>query len=90
MRTVDRVAWLCVPGDRPRRSRKAHESGADVVIIDLEDVVSEKDKRGARQEAIKFSAEIEKDQGEGPGVHSRIDSIDSVEGLIPHAHFSIY
>ncbi|MGW4794695.1 aldolase/citrate lyase family protein, partial [Nonomuraea sp. NPDC004297] len=34
------VTWLYVPGDRPDRFAKAVASGADVVIIDLEDAVA--------------------------------------------------
>ncbi|GAA3093420.1 aldolase/citrate lyase family protein [Nonomuraea salmonea] len=34
------VTWLYVPGDRPERFAKAVASGADVVIIDLEDAVA--------------------------------------------------
>lgn len=38
------VTALFVPGDRPERFRKAYASGADVIIIDLEDAVSEENK----------------------------------------------
>ncbi|WP_327092804.1 CoA ester lyase [Nonomuraea sp. NBC_01738] len=34
------TTWLYVPGDRPERFGKAVASGADVVIIDLEDAVA--------------------------------------------------
>jgi citrate lyase subunit beta/citryl-CoA lyase len=40
---------LFVPGDRPERFGKAHDSGADVVIIDLEDAVSPAHKTSARR-----------------------------------------
>ncbi len=33
-------AWLFVPGNRPERYAKALGSGADAVIIDLEDAVA--------------------------------------------------
>lgn len=39
---------LYVPGSRPDRFDKAAASGADVVILDLEDSVSEGEKDGAR------------------------------------------
>ena len=42
------VTALFVPGDRPDRYRKAAVSGADVVIIDLEDAVAP----GARADAL--------------------------------------
>jgi citrate lyase subunit beta/citryl-CoA lyase len=45
------VSYLFVPGNRPERFNKALASGADVVIIDLEDAVSAQDKPYARDEA---------------------------------------
>jgi citrate lyase subunit beta / citryl-CoA lyase len=41
-------SWLYVPGDRPDRVAKALTSGADAVIVDLEDAVAPADKRTAR------------------------------------------
>jgi citrate lyase subunit beta/citryl-CoA lyase len=41
--------FLFVPGTRPERFAKALDSGADGVIIDLEDAVAEEDKESARQ-----------------------------------------
>ncbi|GAA3007791.1 HpcH/HpaI aldolase/citrate lyase family protein [Microbacterium aurantiacum] len=43
--------WLFVPGDRPERYAKALASGADMVIIDLEDAVAPSEKDRARYEA---------------------------------------
>ena len=40
--------FLFVPGTRPERFVKALDSGADSVIIDLEDAVAEEDKESAR------------------------------------------
>jgi citrate lyase subunit beta/citryl-CoA lyase len=56
--------FLFVPGTRPERFSKALDSGADGVIIDLEDAVAEEDKESARA-AIRtawptFSAEQKK------------------------------
>lgn len=49
---IDRIAaaqtFLFVPGDRPERFDKAMASGADVVVIDLEDAVAPQDKDQAR------------------------------------------
>ena len=42
------VAVLFVPGDRPDRFGKAVASGADAVILDLEDAVADADKDRAR------------------------------------------
>ncbi len=42
-------ALLFVPGDRPERFEKALNSGADLVILDLEDAVAPKHKATARE-----------------------------------------
>lgn len=42
-------SWLFVPATRPERFAKALASGADAVIIDLEDAVAPADKAAARQ-----------------------------------------
>ncbi|KAF7962822.1 citrate lyase [Cupriavidus sp. UYMU48A] len=41
-------SYLFVPANRPERFEKAHASGADQVILDLEDAISEGDKDRAR------------------------------------------
>jgi len=43
------LTWLYVPGDRPDMYSKAAESGADVVIVDLEDAVVPAGKDAARR-----------------------------------------
>ncbi|MEV4088865.1 aldolase/citrate lyase family protein, partial [Nonomuraea fuscirosea] len=48
------VTWLYVPGDRPERFDKAVASGADVVIIDLEDAVAPGKKDEARRNAVAY------------------------------------
>ncbi|MEV5327654.1 CoA ester lyase [Nonomuraea sp. NPDC052634] len=48
------VTWLYVPGDRPERFGKAVASGADVVIIDLEDAVAPARKDEARENAVAY------------------------------------
>jgi len=68
--------FLFVPGTRPDRFIKALESGADGIIIDLEDAVAEEDKQTAR-DAIRsawptFSAEQKKRliiRSNAPGSH---------------------
>ncbi|SAL88978.1 HpcH/HpaI aldolase [Caballeronia arvi] len=42
-------SFLFVPGDRPERFDKALQSGADAVILDLEDAVSPENKNEARR-----------------------------------------
>lgn len=46
---ADARTFLFVPGDRPDRFAKAAGSGADVVILDLEDAVAADRKREARE-----------------------------------------
>ena len=43
------LTYLFVPGNRPERFAKAQASGADCIIIDLEDAVAPADKTLARQ-----------------------------------------
>jgi citrate lyase subunit beta/citryl-CoA lyase len=50
--TASAVTALFVPGDRPERFSKAAASGADVVIIDLEDAVAEDSKSKALAAAV--------------------------------------
>jgi citrate lyase subunit beta/citryl-CoA lyase len=45
-------SWLFVPGDKPERFAKALTSGADVVVVDLEDAVQESHKAQARSEVV--------------------------------------
>ncbi len=47
-------SWLFTPGTRPDRFAKTTESGADVLIIDLEDAVSPDDKPKARAAALDY------------------------------------
>lgn len=48
--------FLFVPGSRPERFDKAVASGADVVILDLEDAVAPQDKDEARANAARWLA----------------------------------
>ena len=45
-------SWLYVPGDRPDRIGKALASGADCVILDLEDAVAQPNKDAARDAVL--------------------------------------
>ena len=47
IKVAQAVSALFVPGDRPERFLKAQSSGADVVILDLEDAVSTENKFSA-------------------------------------------
>ena len=47
---------LFVPGDRPERFAKAQASGADALILDLEDAVAETAKGAAREAVVRVAA----------------------------------
>ena len=47
-------SWLFVPATRPERFIKAMNSGADAVILDLEDAVGMVEKSQARQNVVQF------------------------------------
>jgi citrate lyase subunit beta / citryl-CoA lyase len=49
-------SYLFVPGDRPERFAKALASGADAVVLDLEDAVAEAAKGAAREAVAAFVA----------------------------------
>lgn len=53
--TVERlpITYLFVPGSRPERFEKALNSGADRVIIDLEDAVGVEEKHEARENVVR-------------------------------------
>lgn len=53
------TSYLFVPADRPERFDKALASGADVVIIDLEDAVAPAAKPGARQALANWLADTQ-------------------------------
>lgn len=57
MRLGAASTFLFVPGDRPERFEKAMSSGADVVILDLEDAVAPDAKDQARAAVAAFLSE---------------------------------
>ncbi|MEV6169882.1 CoA ester lyase [Streptomyces sp. NPDC051954] len=65
------LTWLYVPGDRPHIVTKALASGADVVVIDLEDAVAPDRKEYARA----ATAELLRDPQPLP-VHVRVNALD--------------
>jgi citrate lyase subunit beta / citryl-CoA lyase len=71
------LTWLYVPGDRPDRFAKAAASGADAVILDLEDAVPQQRKAYARAAVAEFLAEPHE-----PPIHVRVASFDD----LPAAH----
>jgi len=64
---------LFVPGDRPDRMEKALASGADALILDLEDAVAPAAKAGARATVAAFLARAHR----GVALFVRINPIDS-------------
>ncbi len=68
---------LFVPGDSERKLAKAFTSGADVLLIDLEDSIALDNKDTARQIATEF---VRQSTGRGaltPRVYVRVNSFDS-------------
>jgi citrate lyase subunit beta/citryl-CoA lyase len=94
------LTWLYVPGDRPDRFPKAIASGADVVILDLEDAVAAARKRYARDAVVEFLADVPtvpcevrvNDPGDAdvlaglPGLHSlRVPKAETARQLAQYA-----
>lgn len=84
-------SFLFAPGDSPKKMEKAYNSGADAVILDLEDSVAPSAKTDARELVAAFLREHA--QGEGPELWVRINpltggqaeaDLDSVAGAAPH------
>ncbi|MEX2547582.1 MAG: CoA ester lyase [Chloroflexota bacterium] len=65
-------SFLFVPADRPERFDKAAASGADQVVIDLEDAVVAEHKASAREAAVTWLRE-------GGRACIRINAVDSAE-----------
>ena len=74
------VASLYVPGDRPERFSKAVESGADAVILDLEDAVLPDAKDAARDHVLEFLHRSTPTGPRGPRVYVRVNAPHSPHG----------
>jgi len=68
---------LFVPGDRPERFAKAAASGADAVILDLEDAVTADRRGGARIEVARHLASVSRAVPQWV----RINPVDSADAL---------
>jgi (S)-citramalyl-CoA lyase len=75
-RVIAISSLLFVPGSRPDRFAKAGDSGADLVIIDLEDAVADTDKASARDAALAHIA-----AGHVAGWAIRINGVKTLAGL---------
>lgn len=73
------LTWLYVPGDRPDVVRKARDSGADVVIVDLEDAVAPDRKEYARSATAELLTEPAADTA--TPVHVRVHTEADVLAL---------
>lgn len=84
-------SYLFVPADRPERFGKALQSGADAVIVDLEDAVAPADKARARDrlarwldhaDAAPVLVRINAPQADGCGDDLRLCAHPAVTGLV--------
>ncbi|MBX9454495.1 MAG: CoA ester lyase [Mesorhizobium sp.] len=64
---------LFVPGDSERKLAKGLSSGADVLIVDLEDSVSAGNKQAARETATAFIAS----ERNGPSIYVRVNDLST-------------
>jgi citrate lyase subunit beta/citryl-CoA lyase len=72
-------SWLFVPGDSERKLARALATGADAVILDLEDAVMPERKALARQMAAEFL--VAPRRAAAPAVWVRVNPVSS--GLMP-------
>jgi citrate lyase subunit beta / citryl-CoA lyase len=73
-------SWLFVPGDSDKKLGKAAATGADVIIVDLEDSVALSNKAEARDMTRDWLiAHRPQITGSGPGRWVRINALDSGE-----------
>lgn len=75
------LTWLYVPGDRPEVVRKALGSGADVVIVDLEDAVAPDRKEYARSATAELLSDPVTADPMAVPVHVRVHGEDDVRAL---------
>ncbi|MGW0789307.1 HpcH/HpaI aldolase/citrate lyase family protein [Streptomyces sp. NPDC002911] len=76
------LTWLYAPGDRPEVVRKALGSGADVVIVDLEDAVAADRKEYARAATAELLADPVTADPMAVPVHVRVHGEDDVRALV--------
>lgn len=67
---------LFVPGDQPARFDKAFRSGADAIVIDLEDAVQPSRRAEARSEITAWYPSV-RDVKDGPLVMARVNAHDT-------------
>ena len=67
-------SFLFVPADSERKLAKGAESGADAIILDLEDSVAADRKAGARDTALAY---LKQHTGKGPQLVVRVNALDT-------------
>jgi len=70
---------LFIPGDSPRKLDRGLTSGADVLLLDLEDSIAPDGKAGARETIVAFLREAQP-AAQRPRLYVRVNGIDT--GLI--------
>ena len=89
-RTAAIRSWLFVPGDDERKLAKAADSGADALIIDLEDSVSASRKSQARVLAASFVKRLRQSTAR-PALYVRVNPLasflhmDDLDAVMPAA-----
>lgn len=73
-------SWLFVPGDSDKKLAKGVGSGADALILDLEDAVAQANKSAARQQVRSFLMERPRSTRQSQ-LWVRINPLDSADAL---------
>jgi len=89
-------SFLFVPANRPERYAKALASGADLVIVDLEDAVAPADKPAARQALVQAVAGLDAAQRgrllvriNAAGTPWHADDLANLRGLVTHGLLAV-
>ncbi|MCG6122436.1 MAG: CoA ester lyase [Microvirga sp.] len=69
-------SWLFVPGDSTRKLEKSLASGADALILDLEDSVAPSSKQTARDATAAFLREAKRESG-APKLFVRVNDLST-------------
>lgn len=75
-------SYLYVPADQPDKLAKAPRSGADALILDLEDAVAAAAKAAAREQARTFLVSAEAGQGPQLWVRVNADTLEEDVGAV--------
>lgn len=87
-------SFLFVPADAPRRLARAMQSGADALVIDLEDSVVLANKAAAREAAASFLQDFA-ERDDAPRLFVRINALDTgladadLDAIMPARPFGI-